>query len=54
LRFTRSLYQVPGIVGTVNFEHIKRHYYLSHPWLDPTGIVPTGPAQDFSQPKISY
>ena len=53
LRFTRSLYQVPGVAGTVNFEHIKRHYYLSHPWLDPTGIVPAGPAQDFSQPEIS-
>ena len=53
LRFTRSLYQVPGIAGTVNFEHIKRHYYLSHPWVDPTGIVPAGPAQDFSQPENS-
>jgi putative glutathione S-transferase len=46
-RFTRALYQVPGIAETVNFAHIKRHYYLSHPWLDPTGIVPVGPAQDF-------
>ena len=49
-RFTRSLYQIPGIAETVNFKHIKRHYYLSHPWLDPTGIVPEGPAQDFWQP----
>ena len=47
-RLTRSLYQVPGVAQTVNFEHIKRHYYLSHPWLDPTGVVPLGPAQDFS------
>ena len=51
-RLTRSLYQVPGIAETVNFEHIKRHYYLSHPWLDPTGIVPAGPAQDFSRPEL--
>ena len=49
LRFTRSLYQFPGVAGTVNFDHIKRHYYLSHPWLDPTGIVPLGPVQNFSQ-----
>jgi putative glutathione S-transferase len=53
LRLTRSLYQVPGVAETVNFEHIKHHYYLSHPWLDPTGIVPVGPAQDFSQPEVS-
>ena len=47
LRLTRSLYQVSGVAETVNFQHIKQHYYLSHPWLDPTGIVPVGPAQDF-------
>jgi len=52
-RLTRSLYQVPGVAETVDFVHIKRHYYLSHPWLDPTGIVPAGPAQDFSRPQIS-
>ncbi len=48
--FTRALYQVDGVAETVNFDHIKRHYYVSHPWLDPTGIVPVGPAQDFSRP----
>ena len=53
LRLTRALYQVPGIAETVNFMHIKRHYYLSHPWLDPTGIVPVGPSHDFSQPYIT-
>ncbi len=52
MRFTRTLYVVPGVAETVNFEHIKRHYYLSHPWLDPTGIVPTGPAQDFTQAVV--
>jgi putative glutathione S-transferase len=46
MRFTRSLYGVPGVAETVDFDHIKRHYYLSHPWLDPTGIVPVGPALD--------
>ena len=44
--FTRSLFSVRGIAETVSFDHIKRHYYLSHPWLDPTGIVPVGPAQE--------
>ncbi len=50
-RFTRSLYLVPGVAETVDFGHIKRHYYLSHPWLDPTGIVPAGPVEDFLQPE---
>ena len=43
--YTRSLYQVAGVAETVSIDHIKRHYYLSHPWLDPTGIVPAGPAE---------
>jgi putative glutathione S-transferase len=47
---TRSLYQVPGIAGTVDFGHIKRHYYMSHPWVNPTRIVPAGPALDLSLP----
>ena len=50
-RLTRSLYQVRGVAETVDFGHIKRHYYLSHPWLDPSGIVPVGPALDVSQPE---
>ncbi len=51
LDFTRHLYQLPGIAETVNFTHIKRHYYLSHPHLDPSGIVPAGPVQDFTAPS---
>ncbi len=50
LRLTRALYAVPGVAGTVDLTHIKRHYYLSHPWLDPTGIVPVGPIQDVPAP----
>ncbi len=46
--YTRSLYQMPGVAGTVDFGHIKRHYYMSHPWLNPTRIVPLGPALDWS------
>ncbi len=48
--FTRELYQVPGVRETVNMEHIKRHYYESHPSVNPTGIVPLGPQIDFEQP----
>lgn len=43
-RYLRELYAVPGISETVNMEHIKRHYYLSHHQLNPGGIVPKGPA----------
>ena len=48
--FTRALYTMPGIAETVDFAHIKQHYYLSHPWLDPSGIVPEGPELDWSAP----
>jgi putative glutathione S-transferase len=46
--YVRELYQWPGVAATVNFAHIKRHYYLSHPRIDPTGIVAAGPALDFA------
>jgi putative glutathione S-transferase len=46
--YTRSLYQMKGIAETVDFGHIKRHYYMSHPWVNPTRIVPVGPALDWS------
>jgi len=45
-----ELYQVPGIGETVNMDHIKQHYYTSHPEINPTGIVPRGPVLNFAQP----
>jgi glutathionyl-hydroquinone reductase len=48
--YTRELYQWPKIAGTVNFLHIKSHYYQSHRSINPTGIVPLGPAVDFTVP----
>ena len=47
-RYTRELYNWPGIAETVNFKHIKEHYYRSHKNINPTGIVPVGPELDFS------
>ncbi|BAP46102.1 glutathione S-transferase family protein [Pseudomonas sp. LJDD11] len=44
----RELYQWPGIAQTVDFQHIKHHYYASHRTINPTGVVPKGPWQDFS------
>jgi len=46
-RLLRDLYLVPGVAQTVNMDHIKRHYYLSHPHLNPGGIVPKGPVLEF-------
>ena len=48
--YTRELYQVPGVAETVDFHHIKHHYYGSHPTVNPSGIVPKGPALDFAAP----
>ncbi len=45
--YVRELYQVPGVAQTVNFEHIKTHYYASHLMINPTGVVPVGPAHNF-------
>jgi len=42
--FLCDLYQQPGVAETVNFDHIKRHYYMTHSALNPTAIVPVGPA----------
>jgi putative glutathione S-transferase len=45
--YVRELYQRPGVRETVNLYHIKHHYYESHKTINPTGIVPAGPALDF-------
>lgn len=49
-RYLRALYLVPGIAETVNIDHIKRHYYMSHPHINPTRIVPAGPRLKFCAP----
>ena len=48
--YLRDLYQQPGIAETVNFDHIKRHYYITHNDINPTGIVPLGPTLDLQRP----
>jgi putative glutathione S-transferase len=47
--YLRELYQYPGIAETVNFAHIKRHYYFSHTMINPTQVVPLGPEMDLLQ-----
>jgi len=48
--YLRDLYQIDGVASTVNFDHIKRHYYITHDDINPTRIVPIGPAQDLMTP----
>jgi putative glutathione S-transferase len=48
--YLMDLYQQPGVADTVNFDHIKRHYYMTHTQINPTRIVPLGPALDLTRP----
>lgn len=48
--YARDLYQRPGFGETVDFDHIKRHYYMTHDQLNPTRIVPRGPLMDWDAP----
>jgi len=48
--YLRDLYQQPGVAETVDFDHIKRHYYMTHGSINPTGIVPAGPLLDLEAP----
>lgn len=48
--YLKDLYQVPGVAETVDFYHIKHHYYGSHKMINPTGIVPRGPELDLESP----
>ena len=47
---TRELYQWPGVAGTVNFDHIVRHYHYSHETINPHRIIPINPDLDFTAP----
>jgi len=48
--YVRELYQWPGVAETVDFHHIKRHYYFSHTMINPNQIVPKGPDIDYLTP----
>jgi glutathionyl-hydroquinone reductase len=48
--YARDLYALPAFSGTTNFDHIKRHYFTTHPHINPTRIVPDGPLLDWDAP----
>ena len=49
--YARDLYALPAFRGTTRFDHIKRHYYMTHPHLNPSRIVPDGPLLDWDAPS---
>lgn len=48
--YARDLYQRPGFGETVDFDQIKRHYYMTHEQINPSRIVPKGPLVDWNSP----
>jgi putative glutathione S-transferase len=48
--YARDLYSLPAFRETTNFDHIKRHYFGTHPLLNPSRIVPAGPILDWDAP----
>lgn len=49
-QYVRDLYQYTGVADTVDFYHIKRHYYFSHTMINPTQVVPVGPDLNYTSP----
>jgi putative glutathione S-transferase len=50
--YARYLYQQPAFANTTKFDHIKRHYFITHPHINPTRIVPIGFATDWLAPTL--
>ena len=50
LGYLRDIAQVPGVMGTIDMDQIKRHYYLTHDKLNPVGIVPVSDGPDLTRP----
>lgn len=48
--YLRDVYQTPGVADTCDLEHIKRHYFTSHPNINPNRIIPLGPELDLAAP----
>ncbi len=48
--YARDLYQWPGVADTVSFDEIRRHYYVTHPMINPSGLVALQPVASFDEP----
>ncbi len=49
-QYLKCIYQMPEVNSTCRMDHIKEHYYTSHPWINPTKIIPKGPELDLDSP----
>lgn len=49
--YLTDLFAIDAVATTFRPDHIKNHYYRSHPWINPTGIVPVGPVTDLVEPS---
>lgn len=47
--YLRDIYQIPGVAETVSMDHIRHHYFCSHPTINPNGIVSVGPSEDWNE-----
>ncbi len=47
--YLRDLFQIEGVADTVNFDHIKTHYYFSQTTINPTQVVPVGPVLNYTR-----
>lgn len=45
--YLKRLHALPGVAGTLNVDHIKTHYFTSHPSINPHRIIPRGPETPF-------
>eukprot|EP00244_Chara_vulgaris_P004637 TRINITY_DN19242_c0_g1_i1.p1 TRINITY_DN19242_c0_g1~~TRINITY_DN19242_c0_g1_i1.p1 ORF type:complete len:343 (-),score=49.05 TRINITY_DN19242_c0_g1_i1:161-1189(-) len=48
--YSKDIYQVPGMAKTVDMYHIKKHYFMSHPSINPHGIIARGMDIDYLAP----
>ena len=48
--YLREIYQMTGVADTVDLDHIRTHYFVSHDMINPTGVIPLGPVFDLNQP----
>jgi glutathionyl-hydroquinone reductase len=49
--YARDLYSIPAFGETTDFDHIKRHYYVTQRNINPSGVVPKGPLVDWTSPN---
>ena len=48
--YLADMHAIDAVATTFRPDHIKNHYYRSHPWINPTGVVPVGPASELVEP----